>query len=171
MEVIKLNVIETIESRRSIRKFKPDPIPSETLRKILEAGRLSPSAGNRQPYKIIVVTDEKIRAEMSKGRYNKFIKDAPVVVVGCDRVGDDWSRRWSMVDTTIALEHIVLTAWSLGVGSCWIGDFSKPTLRELLEIPQDYEIIAQIALGFPEEVPNEREKKPFEELVCFNKFC
>ncbi len=166
-----MNVIEAIESRRSIRKFKPDPIPSETLRKILEAGRLSPSAGNRQPYKIIAVTDETIREGMSKGRYNQFIKDAPVVIVGCDRVGDDWSRRWSMVDTTIALEHVVLAAWSLGVGSCWIGDFSKPNLRELLEIPQDYEVIAQIALGFPDELPNERAKKPFEELVCFNKFC
>jgi len=166
-----MNVVEAIKSRRSIRKFKPDSIPPEVLKKILEAGRLSPSAGNRQPYKIIAVTDEKLREEMSKGRSNKFIKDAPVVVVGCDRVGDDWSRRWSMVDTTIALEHIVLAAWSMGVGSCWIGDFSKPTLRELLEIPQDYEIVAQIALGFPEEVPNEREKKPFEELVCFEKFC
>jgi len=163
-------VIEAIRLRRSIRRFKPDPIPPETLREILEAGRLSPSAGNRQPYRLLVVTDQRTREEMSKGRYNRFIKEAPVVIVGCNHVGDDFSRRWSLVDTSIALEHIVLAAWSLGVGSCWIGDFSKPALRELLGIPQDYEIVAQVALGFPAEVPEEHRKKAFEEVVCYNRF-
>lgn len=165
-----LSVIDTIEARRSIRRFKSDPIPPATLRKILEAGRLSPSAGNRQPYKLLVVTDQKIREEMSKGRYNHFIKDAPVVIVGCNHTGDDFSRKWSVVDTTIALEHIVLAAWSLGVGSCWIGDFSLPRLRELLDIPQGYEVVCQIALGYPAEVPEERKKKAFEEVVCYDRF-
>lgn len=165
-----MSVIEAIKSRRSIRKFKSDPIPPETLSEILEAGRLSPSAGNRQPYKLLVITDQRTREGMSRGRYNRFIKDAPVVIVGCDYVGDSYSRRWSVVDTTIALEHVVLAARSLGVGSCWIGDFSLPKLRELLDIPQSYEVVAQIALGFPAEVPDERKKKAFEEIVCYDRF-
>ena len=164
--------MEVVRSRRSIRKYIPKDIPEDKLANILEAARLAPSGGNRQPWKFIVIKDKDMKAKVAEACSKQlWMGDASVIIVGCWLPIPGRDDMPSARDVTMAMEHIVLAAVNEGLGSCWIGDFSKPTLRKLLEIPQDYEIISQVALGFPEEVPNERAKKPFEELVCFEKFC
>jgi nitroreductase len=167
---ISLTAIETVLSRRSIRRYEKKEIPKEILNKILEAGRQAPSAANRQPVHFIVITNENLKKELSKGRYNKFIQDAPLTIIGCANRGPILTRKWSIVDTTIALQNMVIAAWTMGIGSCWIGDFKEKQVKELLKIPNMWKIVALITFGYPAEQPNSRKKKPMTEIVSFNNF-
>ncbi len=131
----KSSLVDVLLSRRSIRRYENKEIPNDVLRKVLEAGRQAPSAANRQPMHFIVITDEALKKELSKGLFNRFIKDSPVTLVGCAKTGDILTGKWSIVDTTIALQNMVIAAWSMGVGSCWIGDFNENRVKQLLKIP------------------------------------
>jgi len=165
-----MSLIDVILSRRSIRSYEKRSVSKNVLNKILEAGRQAPSAGNVQPWHFIVLTDYEIKEKMSHGRWNTFIKDSAFTVVGCGYVGDSFGRRWSTVDTTIALQNMVIAAWSLGVGSCWIGDFKKEEVKKLLNIPDEWKVIALVAFGYPAEKPEAKLKKPLDEIVGYNKF-
>ncbi len=165
-----LTAIDMILSRRSIRHYERKEIPNEILNKILEAGRQAPSAANRQPLHFIVVTDDHIKKELSKGLFNRFIKDSPLTIVGCATTGDRLTGKWSIVDTTIALQNMVIAAWAMGIGSCWIGDFKEEKVKELLQIHNKWKVVAIIPFGYPAEQPKTRKKKRITELVSFNKF-
>jgi len=145
-----LDVFEAIQKRRSIRSYEPTPVPIEKLRKVLEAARLAPSAGNIQPWRFIVVLDPDKRRKIAKGcRYGHFLAQSPVVIVGC---GDQKaSPRWHAIDTSIAMENLVLAATGEGLGTCWIGVFNEKKIREMLKIPSDLKIVALLALGYGRE--------------------
>ena len=164
-----MSLVDTVLSRRSVRRYDPKEIPKDVLDQILEAGRQAPSAANKQPWHFIVLSDSEIKKELSKGLFNRFIKDAPVTIVGCahkDRI----AGKWSIVSTTIALQNMVVAAWGMGVGSCWIGDFNEERVKRLLSIPEGWNIVALVTFGYPAEKPQSRKKKPVEEIVGFNKF-
>jgi len=161
-----MSLLDTIFNRRSIRRYRSEPIPDEILRNILEAGRLAPSANNAQPWHFIVVTDPDLKLALSQGRWNTFIKDSAFTVVGCGEKGN----RWSTIDVTIALQNMVMAAEAQGVGSCWIGDFSKPEIKEMLEIPGNLNVVALVAFGYPAEKPTPKTKKSLEEIVHYEKF-
>jgi nitroreductase len=101
--------------------------------------------------------------------FNRFIKDAPVCIVGCAHK-DIVAGKWSVVGTTIALENMVIAAWALGIGSCWIGDFSEEKVKKLLSIPASWNVVALLSFGHPAEKPQPKKKKPIEEIASFNKF-
>jgi nitroreductase len=164
-----MSLFDVILSRRSIRRYENKEIPQDILDKIVEAGRQSPSAGNRQPYRFVIVTDSGIKKEL-KGLLSSFLENAPVVIVGCANKKALLTGRWATVDTTIALENMVLAAWSLGVGSCWIGSFNEQKIKELLKIPEDWKIVALVSFGYPAETPKPRKKKSADELFSHNKF-
>ena len=165
-----MSLIDLVLSRRSIRRYEGKEVPEETLGRILEAGRQAPSASNKQPWHFIVVTDDGIKERLSRGKWNSFIRDSAFTVVGCGYTGDSYGRRWSTIDTTIALQNMVIAAWSLGVGSCWIGDFKENEVKKLLNIPRGWKIIALISFGYPAEEPTSKPKKPLEEIVGYNRF-
>ena len=165
-----LSLVDTVLSRRSIRRYEKKEIPDDVLSKILEAGRQAPSAANRQPLHFIIVTDEKIKKEFSKGLFNRFIKDSPVTIVGCAKTGDILTGKWSIVDTTIALQTMVIAAWTMGVGSCWVGDFKEDRVKQLLTIPDTWKVVALVSFGYPAEQPKPKRKKSITELVGFNGF-
>lgn len=171
-----MDVFEAIQKRRSIRDYKPTPIPEEKLMKILEAGRLAPSASNIQPWHFIVVRDQERRKKLAKARWAKFLAKSPVVIVGC---GDQRaSPRWFMVDVAIAMQNMVLTATSEGLGTGWVGSFDENEVRELLKIPEKYRVVALLALGYPKGKINftgkilhmVRRRKKLEEIVSFEEF-
>ena len=114
-------------------------------------------------------TDEEIKQELSKGLFSRFIKDAPLIIVGCahkDRI----AGRWSVISTTIALQNMVIAAWALGVGSCWIGAFGEDKVRKLLNIPDRYHVVAVIPFGYPAKIPGPKRKKSIDKITSFNKF-
>lgn len=164
-----MSLLDVILSRRSIRRYENKEIPKDVLDKIVEAGRQSPSAANRQPYRFVIVTDSEIKKELH-GMFSRFLKNAPVVIVGCANPKALLTGEWATVDTTIALESMVLAAWSLGVGSCWIGSFKEQKIKDSLKIPQDWKVVALVTLGYPAETPKPRKKKPTNELFSLNQF-
>jgi nitroreductase len=169
IEVELMSLIDVVLDRRSIRRYEQKEIPKDILDKILEAGRQAPSAANKQPWHFIVLTDSKIKKELSKGLFNRFIKDAPATVVGCAHK-DLIAGKWSIVSTTIALQNMVIAAWAMGVGSCWIGDFNQEKVKKLLGIPGRWNVVALVSFGYPAEKPQPRKKKPVEEIISFNSF-
>jgi len=165
-----MSLLDMILSRRSIRNYENKEIPQEILRQVLEAGRQAPSAANRQPIRFVVVTDIEVKNELSKSLFGKHVKNAPMVIVGCADEESLLTGKWAVVDTTIALQNIVIAAWTFGIGSCWIGSFSEEKVKELLRIPDKWRIVALLTLGYPAEQPKAKNRKPFEELYSFNKF-
>ena len=165
-----MSFIDTVLSRRSIRRYEKQDIPKDVLDKILEAGRQAPSAGNKQPWHFIVLSDYDIKEKLSHGKWNTFVKDSAVTIVGCGYIGDEYGRKWSTVDISIALQNMVIAAWGLGIGSCWIGDFKEAEVKSLLNIPEDRKVIALVTFGYPAEKIESRQKKPIDEIVSYNKF-
>ena len=170
-----MDVFEAVKARSSVRAYDPTTIPKESLDRVLESGRLAPSANNFQPWRFIVVTDERKRAEMSKARYAGFLKESPVVIVGC---GDKKkSPEWYAVDTTIALQNMVLTATNEGLGTCWIGSFDEDLVRSLLSIPEEFAVVAMLSVGYPRKkldltamITRGKNRKRLDEIVSYEKF-
>ena len=144
-----MDVFEAIQKRRSVRAYKSTPIPEEKLMKILEAGRLAPSASNIQPWHFIVVKDPEKRKKLAKSKWARFLAEAPVVIVGCGN--QKASPKWFMVDVAIAMQNMVLAATGEGLGTCWVGSFNEKEVKELLKIPENYRVIALLAVGYPRE--------------------
>jgi len=146
---------DVIKTRRSIRRYKKKAIPEDILKKILEGARIAPSGNNRQPWYFIVVKDEDKKKKIANYSYNQtFIADADCVIVCCGKrypnpyepLGDNCY----IVDVTIAIDHLILTARNYGIGSCWIGAFHPEPIKKLLEIPQDIDVLMIVPLGYPE---------------------
>ncbi len=167
---------EVIRRRLSVRAYKPDPVPEEVLNRILDAGRLAPSAKNLQPWKFIIIRDEKIRQALVPAcRNQQFIAQAPVVICACALLEQAWKGMggyWSAaeIDVTIALEHIILAAASEGLGTCWIGAFIEEEVRKVLAIPEGVKPVALTPLGWPAQEPKPRPRKELKEIVCYERY-
>jgi nitroreductase len=172
-----MNFYEVIETRHSVRAFTEDAIPTASLQRILQAAQRSPSASNKMPWRLVVVSDKNKRDAIAKsGIYGKCLAQSPVAVVG---LGDPTAApKWYAVDTTIALEHVVLAATAEGLGSCWIGSFDEATVKELIGAPASLKVIAIIALGHKRNGLDllgkaarlVRPTKSLDELVCWEDF-
>ena len=129
-----MDVFEAIANRRSIRAYKNEPVPAESLERILEAARVAPTAANRQEFKFVVVTDEGMRKALASACNNQtFVGDAGVVIAAC---AINPERRFHAVDVAIAVDHMTLAAHALGLGTCWIGAFSEERSRNFSVSPK-----------------------------------
>ncbi len=160
-----MDVYEAIRTRRSVRRYKPDDLPDEVLDRVLEAMLLAPSAKNAQPWRFVVVRDAAARkALVPVCRNQKFIAEAPLVIVACGiereaypYMGGYWNS--VAVDVAIAVDHLTLAAAAEGLGTCWIGAFDERGVKELLGIPEDVLVVALTPLGYPAESPSFRGRK------------
>lgn len=158
--------MDAVRKRRSVRKYKPDPVPEKVISQILEAARLAPSASHLQPWHFIVVKNTETKNKL--GIY-QWAAEAPVVVVGC--TDPEPAPRWHTVDLAIAFEHLVLAATSFGLGTCWIGRLGvDETIKEVLGIPAKMKVVALTPLGYPAQAPQPKTRKPFPEIVHYEKF-
>lgn len=166
-----MDVIEAVETRQSIRQYRATPVPEESLKKVLEAARLSPSASNRQDRKLVVVRDPGRRRELAEASGGqRHVGEAPVVVAAV-ATRPAYVMRCGVpayaVDLAIAVDHMTLVATSEGLGTCWIGAFSQERVRQILRIPDEYVVVALLTLGFPSGPGNPKVRKPLNELVSF----
>ena len=162
-----MGVFDTIKDRRSIRTYKGERIPKDKLEKLLETARLAPSAANRQNWKFIVVENEQIKNQLVTACNNQvFVGTASHIIAG---IGDP-AQKWHQVDLGIALEHIVLEAVELGLGTCWIGAFNEEEVKKILKIPQDRKVVGLLTVGIPAESPAARPRKALEEIVAYNEY-
>ena len=168
-----MSVLEVIETRRSVRKYKPEEIPDGDLKKILTAAQLAPSAGNKQPWRFVVVRDpERKRALAEAARNQMWLADAGVIVaaLAMDPNDPEVYAKWSERDVMTAVEHMVLASWSMGYGTCWIGAFYQDKVKELLDIPEEMTVINLLPIGVPDQTPEARARKPLDELFHAEKY-
>jgi nitroreductase len=163
-----MDIHDVIANRRSIRKYRPQPVEPEKLQRVLEAGRLAPTAANRQAFVIYVVAGagyEPIRAAYARD----WCWEAPVVLVVCSRPAAAWTRGdgrcYADVDAAIVMDHMILAAAAEGLGTCWIGAFDAAALRAGLGLEDDLEPVCMTPLGYPEESPDARPRLALEAIV------
>ena len=181
-----MDVLEAIKKRRTIRAYKTTPVSQETLDIILEAGRLSPSWGNTQTWRWVIIRDQDLKIQLAEqvlrlgNRGTDAVKTAPVIIAACaelNRAGfregqpsTDKGGYWYMFDAGLALENMVLAATSLGLGTLFIGGMNAKKAESLLDVPQDYACVILMVLGYPNEEPEARPRKQVAELVFRDKF-
>ena len=204
-----MDVWEAIKKRRSIRKFKPDLIPDKKIRLLIESARLAPSGTNTQPWRFIVVKDEKTKKKLQEAAHNQaYIKRAPVIIICCADLSafNEFSVRVdeliesgalsartretfipflkngmktvtrkdlitaATINVSIAVEHIVLRAVELGLGTCWVRWYDDNKVKEILEIPEFVEVMALLPLGIPDEDPDPRPRLSLDKLVYGEKY-
>jgi nitroreductase len=177
-------ILELIKSRQSDRKYSDKPLEKEKLDRIIEAGRMAPSACNAQPWKFIVVTRPELREQVAVAAsakllgMNSFVGQAPVMVVvvreqanfSSKAGGTIKNKDYSLIDIGIASENICLQAEAEGLGSCIIGWFDEKLLRKILNIPKLKRVELIITLGYSLSDQREKKRKSEEVTVSYNKY-
>jgi len=168
-----MDVMEALQGRRSIRKFKDKPIEEEKLRKVLEAARISHSAMNKQDWKFIVVDDIDTKNKLTEAIGQPFVGDAPLIMVNCglnpEGIMKGGQYRYT-VDLSIATSYMMLQAYELGLGTCWIGGYDEKAVKDLLHIPQEVRVVSIFPIGYPDEEPKPRPRKELDDIITYNKF-
>ena len=169
-----MDVYQAIEKRCSVRSYLRKPVEEDKLNRVLEAGRLSPSARNDQERKFIVVRDARRRVQLADAAGQAFIGDAPVIIAV---VSTNPGRILHCgvpagpVDCAIAIDHITLAATAEGLGTCWIGHFEQDACRKVLNVPPAAQIIELLALGYPgKQSDKPKNRKPIDEVVCYETY-
>lgn len=142
------------KARYSVRAYKPDAIPAETMEYIKECTRLAPSAVNKQPWKFILFTGEDDRARMQQCYDKEWFREAPAYILVCENHGAAWTRRYDEknhadIDAAIAIEHLCLAAAEQGLGTCWVCNFRVQLCQELFKLPEEWYPAAIITIGYP----------------------
>jgi nitroreductase len=162
-------IIEEIENRRSVREYGEKPVQKESLARILEAGRLAPTARNQQDWRILVVTDSQQRKRLvdEASPWQPFLKQAPVILAAC-ALNPEYVMRCGhpayLIDLGIVLEHIALQAVREGLGTCWIGSFDEAKAKSVLNVPEKVRIVELMSLGHFDHLPAPRPRKPIDDL-------
>ena len=164
---------KVIESRYSVRKYEKKTVEKDKLERVLNAGRIAPSARNFQNWKFVVVTNPEMISAIAESCEQKWMSSAPIIIaivctepriMSCEIPAGP-------VDCSIAIDHMTLWAVEEGLGTCWIGKFNQGESKKLLDIPQEMEVIELLTLGYPADKPKaEKPRKALEEVVCWEKF-
>ena len=169
-----MDVMTAIKTRRSIRSYEDKPLEEEKLHLVLEAGRLAPSASNRQDRRFVVVRDPAIKEKLAVAANNqRFVGEAAEVIVACALETERFmpcGEKPYPVDLAIAVDHMTLKATEEGLGTCWIGAFQQDRLKEILGIPGKVRVVVLLPVGYPAQQPGQRSRKPFEEVFTFEKW-
>lgn len=163
-----MDAIEALKSRRSIRSYKPEPVPKEIIEDLVDCGRLAPTARNEQPWEFVAVTDAATRKRIAaEAEFGKFIADAPAcIVVLCE------NTQYYLEDGSAATANILLAARAHGLGSCWVAGDKKgyaDRVREIVGAPKGYRLISLIAVGYSAEEPRPP-KRSLSEVLHWERF-
>jgi nitroreductase len=169
-----VDVLKAIQSRRSVRAYDSREVEEDKLTRVLESGRLSPSAGNRQERRFIVVKDSKTRKMLSEAARNQaFVAEAPVVIAACS-VETEYVMSCGQlaypIDTAIAVDHMTLAAVAEGLGTCWIGAFDEKKVKEILNVPYNVRVVSLLPLGYPSVIQRPSPRKSLDEIVMWEKW-
>ncbi len=168
---------EVLQNRRSIRQFDTERnVSSEDVERLLEAAILAPTAGDRQPWHFVVVRDLKTKEAVSRTALRQgFIATAPVMIVVCGepersgaRRGHEMAELHTVQDTSAAIEHILLAATDMGLGSCWVSALREGELRQILMLSEAFQPLAIIPIGYVGQRPGPRQpRRPLSDVVTY----
>ena len=171
-----MNIHELIQTRESIRSYAINKkVPEDILKRIMEAGRLAPSAGNRQPWQFLLVSSEEMLGKIRPSYSPEWFQNAPHILIVKGYKDKAWTRKddgYNALETdlTIAMDHMILAAEYENIGTCWIAAFNPAILRAALELKENEEVFAITPLGYPMDgfhKKADKKRKPFEEVVKF----
>lgn len=169
-----MSFLKLATRRISVRGYTNDPVRPEDLEHVLEAGRMAPSAANRQPWHFLVLRDPDARAALRPAYEREWFIRAPVIIVVCVEPSKAWVRsdgiNYAWVDAAIAMDHMTLSAADLGLGTCWIGAFQAPKLREILRLPDGIEPVAMTPLGTPADGGRPKTRKTLAEIAHWDRW-
>lgn len=164
-----MQFLELARRRYSVRSYRPDPVEDDKLQSLLEAACLAPTAANRQAFGLIVIRTKGREAELQRIYSRPWFVQAPLIICACGIPGEAWvhrdGRNYCEVDVAIVLDHLVLAATELGLGTCWIAAFDPTAAREVLRIPDAVSPIAFTPVGYPADQPTPKKRKAMAELV------
>jgi nitroreductase len=164
-----MDVFEAIRTLRAVRQYQEKPVPDEVVRRIVEAGRLTASSGNRQPWHFIVVQNhDTLRQLGGMLRSGPYVAQAPLAIA----VAIEQASRFGVSDASRAIQSMMLTAWEAGVGSNWVGFGPLTEVSNLLNVPPDLEVLAVVPFGYPVESPRrgKTERKPLGTIAHRERF-
>lgn len=173
-----MELFEVIKNRRSIRAYKNQDLPEGTVEKLLDAARWAPSAGNVQPWAFVVATSPSVKHSLCLAAYSqKDVENAPVVIVVCadekrakESYGERGQTLYCYQDTAAAVQNILLSAYSLGLGTCWVGAFNEEQVRKAISAPSNMRPVALVPVGYPDEAPADRGRRPLSEITRWETF-
>ena len=169
-----MDVFAAISQRSSVRAYKDTAVEEDKLNKVLEGARLSPSSSNCQEWKFIVVKNKKTREKLADAALGQsFIGEAPVVIVACATESKSimlCGQPAHTVNVSIACAFMILQAYELGLGTCWIGAFMENEVKKILKIPEHIRVVAMTPLGYPNQPPTQKSRKALDQIVCFEKY-
>ena len=179
-----MEVMEAIKARRSVRRYKPTPVKEEDLEKALEAARWAPSWANTQCWRFIIVKGPETKAKLAEtlnpgNPATSAIRDAPVVIAACAELGKAGFYKgkaatekgdWYMFDVAVAMQNLVLAAYSLGLGTVHVGWFDHKKAAQILGLPEGISLVELTPLGYPDEVPKAPRRKELSEFVFYEKY-
>jgi nitroreductase len=179
-----MDLMEAIRERRSIRKYKADPVSEEALQKVIEAVRWSPSWANTQCWEVIIVRDPNMKSELANtltatNPARSSIAETPLVIVLCGKKGVSGFKKgeaatvkgdWLMFDTGIAMQSLCLAAHALGLGTVVVGLFDHKKAEEILGLPQNVEVVAMTPLGYPAAQGGAPKRKEVSEFVFSERY-
>lgn len=167
---------DLIRNRYSVRAYKPDPVPDDLLAPVLEAGRLAPTAANKQPFRVIVIHTQGREVELRRIYGREWFTQPPLILCVCTVRAEAWQRTMydgkshADVDATIVMDHMILAAAELGLGTCWIAAFDPAAARDILALPPEVEPVLFTPLGFPADQLRPKERRPLSELVRYERW-
>ena len=160
---------DLVQKRYSVRAYRSDSVEEDKLRGILEAARLAPTAANRQPFQFIVIHTAGREAELQRIYHREWFTQAPLIICACAVPAQAWVRRdgknYADVDVTIAMDHLILAAANLGLGTCWVAAFDPVAARDVLGLPEGVEPVAFTPLGYAADKPKIKERKALSDFV------
>lgn len=154
-----------LKSRRSIRAFQDKPIPESEIEMILEAGRWTPSASNRQPWQFIVIKNKDTLNKIARVTgYGWFIAEAPIAIAIIGKIKT--SHKWYIIDTSLVSMNMILMAWSLGIGTCWIGSINKDKAGKILGLGDNDYLLTVLPFGYIRgNIPEPTYRNPLNKIV------
>ncbi|MFO8143653.1 MAG: nitroreductase family protein [Dehalococcoidales bacterium] len=169
-----MEFFDVIEGRYSVRAYKSTPVEDEKLAKILEAAHMAPTACNLQPFQFIVIHTKGRETDLKHIYGQSWFTQAPLVICACAIPSQSWRRgdgkNYCDIDVTIAMDHLILAAANLGLGTCWIGAFDRNATCEILRLPEGVEPVAFTPVGYPADQPSYKTRKPVKEIVRYEKW-
>lgn len=169
-----MSILKIIKERRSIRDFEKRDIPEDVIDKLMDALIWAPSAGNLQSRKFYFITDSRLKRELASAALNqRFIAEAPLVVVGCtdsriySRYGDRGVNLYAIQDVACSIMNMMLLAWENGLGSVWVGAFREGEVAEVLDLPNNLRPVAIVPLGYPSRIPSPPPRVSKKEAIEF----
>jgi len=170
-----MSFIDLAKKRYSVRNYKNLPVEKEKILQVIEAARIAPSAVNFQPWHFIVVTSEEMKSKIAETYSRDWFRKAPAIIVVCGDHSSSWKRNDGKdhcdIDVAIAVEHMTLAAADMGLGTCWVCAFDAAKCHQVLDLPENLEVIALLPIGYPadDEVP-QKKRKSINEIVSWERY-